>query len=88
MISDILICECGNPAHQVIFRYDDSDDAKFVFMSVHLTPHKSFFKRLITGLKYIFFSTISDYGDFEEVILYQEHASTLHKIADYLKENK
>lgn len=85
---DILLCECGDPSHQLImyYEYDEEYETPNVYVAVHLTPEKNFFKRLWIGLKYIFFKKRSIYGDFDEIILRPEDAHKLHNAANWLDE--
>lgn len=95
-INELLICQCGDPAHQLIFSYDKGVDEnkrlvkelEMVYVSVHLIRETNFFKRLWNGLKYIFSNKRSIYGDFDEVILRPEDADKLQKVVDYLNHIK
>jgi hypothetical protein len=88
MQEDILICQCGSPAHQMILGYDDTDDMNTVYVAIHLAPHHSFLTRLWRAIKYVFSNTRCDYGDFEEVILRPQDADKLIKAANFLKNKK
>ena len=78
----LLMCECSSAEHQMIVRWDDSDNE--VYVSIHLANYKGFWKRLWHGLKYAF-GHKSRYGAFDEVILRKEDADSLQKVVDYLK---
>ena len=82
---DILICECSNTEHQIVFRYEEEDAefSKFVYMSVHLCK-LPFFQRLKYGFKYIF-GYKCRYGAFDEVVLNPKDAWKLEKIAAHMK---
>lgn len=84
MIEELLLCQCGDSAHQLIMFYDDDPEAPAVYVSVHLTPERNFFKRLWRGIKYVFCNKRSIYGDFDEIILRPEDAYKLQKAADVL----
>lgn len=77
----ILICDCSNAEHQIIFRSNEEDLE--VYMTVHLTP-QPFLKRIKHGIKYIFGYRCS-YGDFQEVILSNNHVESLKKITKLLQ---
>jgi hypothetical protein len=77
----LLICDCSSLEHQIVFRYEVDDN--MVFANIHLVK-KSFFKRIVLGVKYIFGYSCK-YGHFEEFILKREHAWRLIKIANDLK---
>jgi hypothetical protein len=49
---DILLCQCGDPAHQVLLYYNTKD--KLVYLAVHLFHTNNIFKRIWIALKYIF----------------------------------
>jgi hypothetical protein len=85
MNEELLLCQCGNPAHQLILFYDDTPHDPAVYVSVHLSQNRNFFKRLLYGLRYIFFNRRSAYGDFDEVILRPEDADKLQRAVDCLK---
>jgi hypothetical protein len=85
MTEELLLCQCGDPAHQLIMFYDDDVEAPAVYVSVHLTPEPNFFKRLWRGIKYIFFNKRSIYGDFDEIILRPSDAEKLQRAADLLE---
>ena len=63
-------CECSSMEHTMRFMYwkekDPSDDR--VYVTIHLAPEKSFWKRLVNAIKYMF-GYRSRYGDFDEVII-------------------
>ena len=85
MIEELLLCQCGDPAHQLIIFYDDAENPA-VYVSVHLVREKNFFKRLWRGLKYIFSNKRSIYGDFDEIILRPEDADKLQRAVNLLQE--
>jgi hypothetical protein len=85
MTEELLLCQCSDPAHQLIMFYDDDVEAPAVYVSVHLTPEPNFFKRLWRGIKYIFFNKRSIYGDFDEIILRPSDAEKLQRAADLLE---
>lgn len=78
----LLLCDCSSCEHQLIVRFDN--DSKEVYAQVHLFTYKSFWKRLWAGLKYAF-GHKSTYGEFDEVILREEDADSVMRIADHLK---
>lgn len=85
MTEELLLCQCGDPAHQLIMFYDDDVEAPAVYVSVHLSPEPNFFKRLWRGIKYIFFNKRSIYGDFDEIILRPSDAEKLQRVVDLLE---
>jgi outer membrane protein OmpA-like peptidoglycan-associated protein len=88
MKEEILVCQCGDPSHQLVLGYDNDPDFPCVYVSVHLVPETSFFKRLWIGLKYIFSRQRSIYGDFDEIILKPEDAEKLQEAVNLLKGNE
>lgn len=84
MREEILVCQCGDPAHQLVIFYDDDPAYPSVYVSVHLTPETNFFKRLGRGLKYIFSNKRSIYGDFDEIVLKPEDAPKLQEAVNVL----
>lgn len=85
MTEELLLCQCGDPAHQLIMFYDDDVEAPAVYVSVHLSPEPNFFKRLWRGIKYIFSNKRSIYGDFDEIILRPSDAEKLQRAVDLLE---
>lgn len=84
MTEELLLCQCGDPAHQLIIYYDNDPESPAVYVSVHLSPERNFFKRLWRGIKYIFFNQRSIYGDFDEIILRPSDVDKLQKAVDVL----
>lgn len=84
MDKELLLCQCGDPSHQLIMFYDDDTENPAVYVSIHLVPETNFFKRLWRGLKYIFSNKRSIYGDFDEIILRPDDADKLQKAVDLL----
>lgn len=84
MDKELLLCQCGDPSHQLIIFYDNDTENPNVYVSVHLVPETNFFKRLWRGLKYIFSNKRSIYGDFDEIILRPDDADKLQKAVDLL----
>lgn len=82
MDKELLLCQCGDPSHQLIIFYDDENHA--VYVSVNLVPERNFFRRLWNGIRYVFSNKRSIYGDFDEVILKPEDADKLQKAVDLL----
>ena len=81
----LFTCKCGNVEHQLIFSYfEDFDNYKEVYVSVHLCPETNIWKRLINGIKYIF-GYRSKYGHFDEFIFNEKDVHKLEEIIKYLK---
>lgn len=59
---EIFICECNSYCHQTMFWYDTED--KQLNLTIHLTTHRNFFKRLWFAIKYVF-GYKSNYGDWD-----------------------
>jgi hypothetical protein len=78
----LLLCDCSSCEHQLIVSWNNDD--KEVYVQVHLSTYKGFWKRLWGGLKYAF-GHRSRYGDFDEVILRKSDAENLQKVVDHLK---
>jgi len=79
---ELLICSCSSKEHQIIIDNDEDE----VYVSVHLV-HRSFFKRLIYGIKYIF-GYKCRYGNFEEFILDKSHIKQLERVIFNIKNNE
>ena len=88
METELMICQCGDPSHQLIIYYDDDVNMPTVYVAVHLSPETNFFKRLWRGIKYVFSNKRSKYGDFDEIILKPEDAYKLEKAVELLKSTR
>lgn len=84
--NDLFICKCHNTEHQLIFSYNDDWDNHEVYMSVHLLPEYSIWKRVWYAIKYIF-GYRCRYGHFDEFIFQSKDAEKLINIAKYLNRN-
>jgi hypothetical protein len=85
MTEELLLCQCGDPSHQLIIFYDDEQEVPTVYVTVHLSPNRNFFKRLWRGIKYIFFNKRSIYGDFDEIILRPNDVDKLRRAVELLE---
>lgn len=81
--TEILVCQCSDPAHQLVLFYDDTPDEPTVYASVHLAPERNFFKRFLRGIRYIF-GRRSVFGDFDEIVLRPEDAYKLQEAVNLL----
>lgn len=65
----LLLCDCAKTEHQIVFTYFDDDPLGDTFIYVHFfLSDQSFWKRLITGIRYIFGHT-SKYGHWDEILI-------------------
>lgn len=68
MKNDLFVCQCCSMEHQFVVSFDpDEEWNEYVYVHVHLN-NKSFFKRLILSIKYLFGHKCK-YGCFDEVLL-------------------
>lgn len=84
-LQELVLCNCGNAEHQLIFRAFDGDDDPWVYVTIHLRKFP-FWKRLVNGVKYIF-GHRSKYGDFDEIILTPDHCKQLQHVVRYMVVN-
>ena len=82
MNQELLICQCENTEHQMVFRWDED----VVYVTYHLTK-LPFLQRLMCAIRYIFGYT-SKYGDFDEMILNPDDTEKLERIVKHLKKTK
>lgn len=68
----VFTCDCGSFDHQLGV-YASSESLHFI---IRLRTHRNIFKRIISGVKYIF-GYKSRYGDFDEFILSDSHKKEL-----------
>ena len=84
MEEQLIICECHNPEHQMIFEYDN--DLNCVYVEYHLSP-MPFFKRLLHGIKYIF-GYRSKFGDFDEIIVGNKYGEYFAELGNKLVQGR
>lgn len=82
--NELLLCQCGNSEHQIIFKYWDDDLNDYVYMDVLINPEYRWWKRVIEAIKYIF-GYRSKYGMFDEFVLDKKDIPKLERIIEYLK---
>ena len=41
MTEELLLCQCGDPSHQLIIFYDDEQEVPTVYVTVHLSPNRN-----------------------------------------------
>jgi len=79
---EVCLCECGSVEHQIIFEYDTEYNE--VYVSIHLYDYKGFWKRLVSGMKYIF-GYKSKYGQFDSFEFQLKDADKLQSVVNALK---
>lgn len=67
---EIIICDCGSFEHQAIFWHDPDWSAE-LYVYIHISTHRNFFKRCWAGLRYIF-GHRSCYGEWDQFIFSPE----------------
>jgi hypothetical protein len=72
----MMICECNSFEHQAILWYDKEDNE--LYIEIHLTTHRNFFKRLRYGLRYALGYT-SRFGAWDEFLMKPEDRKMLFK---------
>jgi len=72
----IFICACHSYTHQAIFWWDEEE--KNLYVTIHLTTHKNFFRRFWVGLKYAFGYT-SNFGEWDEFVFNERDEKKLRK---------
>lgn len=84
--TEILIFDCTSKQHQIIFHFDAdfSDNYKEVILSIHLANNRSYLKRLIAGIKYIF-GYKCKYGHFDEIIVTSENYQPFAMMVDFIE---
>lgn len=82
LVKNTFECVCNSDEHQIIFRFfqDDCTDG-LLYCSVHLSPNRSFFKRILHAVRYIF-GYRSKFGDFDEVLLDVDKVKELKELLD------
>jgi hypothetical protein len=80
----MLICECNSAEHQIIIHYEQ--DENVAYCHIHLSK-RSFMKRLVLGLRYIF-GYHCVFGHWDEFVITDKHAQALRRLAWKLEEKK
>ena len=76
----IVICQCGNPEHQIIINTDENESV----LQIHLN-NLNLFKRIVLAIKYIF-GYKSKYGEFESVIITKENYNPFKEMIKKLEQ--
>jgi len=89
---DVLICSCNSDEHQYLIYYSDNESPNGqVSPTVHIHPylitHKSFWKRVVVGIKYMF-GYKTKYGHWDEFMFDPSDADKLQDVVDYLRKIK
>lgn len=85
MRKELILCQCEDPAHQLIAFYSEEEGVPCVYVTMHLARPRNIFKRIWNALKYVFSSKRSMFGDFDEIILKPEDADKILEISLHLK---
>ena len=87
--SDIVLCKCHSPEHQVIIQYENNQnfgsevDQPMCYLYVHLN-RLPFWQRVKYGIKYIF-GRQSKYGAFDEFIINPKDVDKFKNIVSHLQ---
>lgn len=88
MKQHFILCDCGDPHHQIILQWDDEvfdkGDVWGTFATIHLKKF-SFWKRLKVAIRYLF-GKPSIYGDFDEIIIPVSKWKEFQEMVDFMKE--
>lgn len=87
--TDIILCECYSPEHQMIVHYDSDEDCESGFKVpmcyIHIHLNKlPFWERVKYGINYIF-GRQSNYGAFDEFIINPQDVGKFENIVSHLK---
>ena len=80
--TEIFVCDCHSFEHQVKFMYDEED--RELYLYVHLNNHDGFWKRLVTGIKYIF-GYSSRFGEWDQFIFQEKDEVKLREFLNEIK---
>lgn len=84
-------CSCHSSEHQIIVKYtlDDTgtklEEDPYLYLEVHLSNYKGFFKRFWAGIKYIL-GHKSRYGDFDCLLFKDQDIDNLLEVLNSYKE--
>ena len=81
----VLICDCGDYEHQVVFSFPDDD--REMFCAPHLTTWKNPLRRLWVAIRYVF-GYRSQFGAWDELVMTEQGVRELRAFLDkFLGEN-
>lgn len=80
----IMVCECGDSEHHLLFTLDSDDPQVWLHYQLALEP---WYKRIWIGIKYIF-GHQSRYGMYGELIITERNIDSFEKIVAHVKKNK
>jgi hypothetical protein len=80
--TEIFVCDCHSFEHQVKFMHDTEDNKLYLY--VHLNNHDSFWKRLVTGIKYAF-GYSSSFGEWDQLIFQEKDEAKLREFLNEIK---
>lgn len=83
---EILICECHNTEHQLLFLYSEEDGYPMCYLHTHLIK-RPIWQRIKYGIKYIF-GYQSKFGAFDEFIINPIDSYKLQELLVYLQKNQ
>lgn len=72
-------CECQSEEHVFRLAFDPKEGD--LYLSVYLHQHKSFWRRVVTGIKYIF-GTSENFGHWDCVLLDRAEARKFRDLCD------
>lgn len=84
MNTTLLACKCSSVEHQIVIYHNEDDN--LVYCLIHLSK-RSFWKRLVHGIKYIF-GYKSKYGHWDEFIFNSNDAQKVLEIYKTLTNGK
>ena len=83
--TEVMICDCHSMEHQAKFWHSKEIYGNGVVdelgISIHLTTHRNFFKRLWVGLRYAF-GRSSNYGEWDYFIFKDKDVKVLKEFLE------
>lgn len=91
-IDKFIVCSCGCSEHLIrLQQFDWVREGKIldtdIGVSIHLSQHAGFFRRLWTAIKYVF-GHRSEYGDFDEILLEDKDIDEIINFCEEYKKSK
>lgn len=91
MNTDVVLCDCSSPEHQILIHtnpdWDEPGEEREAYISIYLGTYRGFWGRLKYAWKYLW-GYKSKYGAFDQMILTKKHVPAFEKLISYLKEEE
>lgn len=82
----ILVCDCGDIEHQIVFHFEKDNKYNELIISYHLANYRNIFQRVWVAIKYVF-GYKSKYGHFGTLVVSPDDKKLFEEVSDFLNYN-